>query len=153
MTDVTVLGRECLKDVEDAYVVAANHTSHLDAPLILGALPCRLARYLAAGAAADYFFDVRWRRGLTALFCNAFPVDRTGVNPRGVSAKTLLNRGVPLLIFPEGTRSRDGSPGTFKPGRRRSPRRPVCRCCPPRSSARTRLTRADRNGRSGAASR
>ncbi|GAA3816634.1 lysophospholipid acyltransferase family protein [Streptomyces chiangmaiensis] len=116
VTDVTVLGRECLKDVEDAYVVAANHTSHLDAPLILGALPRRLARYLAAGAAADYFFDVRWRRGLTALFCNAFPVDRTGVNPRGVSAKTLLNRGVPLLIFPEGTRSRDGSPGTFKPG-------------------------------------
>lgn len=116
VTRVTVLGRERLKEVEGAYVVVANHTSHLDAPLILGALPRRLARYLAAGAAADYFFDVWWRRGLTALFFNAFPVDRSGANPRSVSAKVLLQRGVPLLVFPEGTRSRDGSLGNFKPG-------------------------------------
>ncbi|MEU5314124.1 lysophospholipid acyltransferase family protein [Streptomyces sp. NPDC021562] len=116
LTSVTVLGRERLAEVEDAYVLVANHTSHLDTPLIMGALPRRLARYLAVGAAADYFFDVWRRRGLTALFFNAFPVDRTGTNTRAVSAKALLNRGVPLLIFPEGTRSRDGSLGAFKPG-------------------------------------
>ncbi len=116
VTSVTVLGRERLANVEDAYAVVANHTSHLDTPLIMGALPRRLARYLAVGAAADYFFDVWRRRGLTALFFNAFPVDRTGRNTRRVSAKALLNRGVPLLIYPEGTRSRDGSLGAFKPG-------------------------------------
>ncbi|MEU1621210.1 lysophospholipid acyltransferase family protein [Streptomyces sp. NPDC005722] len=115
-TSVTVLGRERLRDVGGPYVVVANHTSHLDTPLIMGALPRRLARHLAVGAAADYFFDVWWRRGLTALFFNAFPVDRTGTNPRRVSARSLLDRGVPLLIFPEGTRSRDGSLGSFKPG-------------------------------------
>ncbi|MFF1473096.1 lysophospholipid acyltransferase family protein [Streptomyces mirabilis] len=116
VTSVTILGRERLANVEDSYVVVANHSSHLDTPLIMGALPRRLARYLAVGAAADYFFDVWRRRGLTALFFNAFPVDRTGMNARGVSAKALLSRGVPLLIFPEGTRSRDGSLGAFKPG-------------------------------------
>jgi 1-acyl-sn-glycerol-3-phosphate acyltransferase len=112
----TILGRERLAGVEGSYVVVANHTSHLDAPLIMGSLPRKLARYLAAGAAADYFFDVWWRRGLTGLFFNAFPVDRTGVNPRSVSAKVLLQRGVPLLVFPEGTRSRDGRLHAFKPG-------------------------------------
>ncbi|MDT0395597.1 MULTISPECIES: lysophospholipid acyltransferase family protein [Streptomyces] len=117
VTRVTVSGRECLKDVKGgAFVVVANHSSHLDTPLIMGALPRPLARHLAVGAAADYFFDVWWRRGLTALFCNAFPVDRTGTNPRRVSAKSLLHRRVPILIFPEGTRSRDGSLGAFKPG-------------------------------------
>ena len=113
---VTIIGRRDLARVPKAFVVVANHSSHLDAPLILGALPRRLARYLAAGAAADYFFDVWWRRGLTALFFNAFPVDRTGRNPRSVSARSLLERGVPLLVFPEGTRSKTGSMGRFKSG-------------------------------------
>lgn len=116
VTRVTVIGTERLTSVEGSYVVVANHSSHLDAPLIQGAMPRKLARYLAAGAAADYFFDVWWRRRLTALFFNAFPVDRTGSAKRSVSAKELLKRGVPLLVFPEGTRSRDGSVAAFKPG-------------------------------------
>ena len=68
MLKVSVIGRDQLKGVKRPFVVVANHSSHLDAPLIMGALPRPLARYLAAGAAGDYFFDVWWRRGLTALF-------------------------------------------------------------------------------------
>ncbi|MEO8263471.1 MAG: lysophospholipid acyltransferase family protein [Pseudolysinimonas sp.] len=116
MLRVSVVDRDKLKNVKRPFVVVANHSSHLDAPLIMGALPRSLARYLAAGAAGDYFFDVWWRRGLTALFFNAFPVDRSGNNPRNVSAKTLLEHDVPVLVFPEGTRSKDGVPGHFKPG-------------------------------------
>jgi 1-acyl-sn-glycerol-3-phosphate acyltransferase len=115
--NVEVHGRKELKGVGKAFIAIANHSSHLDAPLILGSLPRRMARYLAAGAAADYFFDVWWRRGLTGLFFNAFPVDRSGVDPRGVSAKVLLQKGVPLLVFPEGTRAKDYRKlGHFKPG-------------------------------------
>ncbi len=77
MLHVTVLGRDQLKGMKRPFVAVANHASHLDAPLIMGALPRPLARYLAAGAAGDYFFDVWWRRGLTALVFNAFPVDRS----------------------------------------------------------------------------
>jgi 1-acyl-sn-glycerol-3-phosphate acyltransferase len=114
---VEVHGVKKLKKVGKAFIVIANHSSHLDAPLILGSLPMRMSRYLAAGAAADYFFDVWWRRGLTGLFFNAFPVDRSGVNPRSVSAKVLLQKGVPLLVFPEGTRAKDyRKRGHFKPG-------------------------------------
>ena len=116
LTTVTVLGTEHLEGVSGPYVVVSNHTSHLDAPLIISALPRRLSRYVAAGAAADYFFDVWWRKGLTALFFNAFPVDRTGLRGRKGLATSLLDDGVPLLLFPEGTRSRTGEIGAFKPG-------------------------------------
>ena len=116
LATVTVLGREHLDGLTGPYVVVSNHASHLDAPLIIGALPHRLARYVAAGAAADYFFDVKWRKGLTALFFNAFPVDRTGLRGKRGLATTLLDQGVPLLLFPEGTRSRTGEIGQFKPG-------------------------------------
>ena len=117
LVKVTTRGEDDIKHLDAPFIVVANHSSHLDAPLILGSLPMRMSRYLAAGAAADYFFDVWWRRGLTGLFFNAFPVDRSGVNPRGVSAKVLLQKGVPLIVFPEGTRAKDYRKlGHFKPG-------------------------------------
>jgi len=131
ITDVTVLGRERLKGLSGGFVLVANHSSHLDAPLIVGALPRKLSRYLATGAAADYFFDVWWRRGLTSLFFNAFPIQRGGrrggkggktakpssrASESSVSAASLLTRGFPVLVFPEGTRSKDGEMGPFKPG-------------------------------------
>ncbi|MCS5733630.1 lysophospholipid acyltransferase family protein [Herbiconiux daphne] len=116
ITRVSVRGHEAVKGVHGAFIAVANHSSHLDAPLIMCALPRRLGRYLAAGAAADYFFDIWWRRILTALFFNAFPIDRTGTAARQGVSKKLLGRGVPLLVFPEGTRSKTGAMAEFKAG-------------------------------------
>ena len=45
-----------------------------------------------------------------------FPVDRTGLRGRKGMATSLLDDGIPLLLFPEGTRSRTGEMGAFKPG-------------------------------------
>ena len=73
-----VEGTEYLDGVRGPVVFVANHSSHLDTPLILGSLPERFADRVAVGAAADYFFDARWRAALTALFFNAFPVERYG---------------------------------------------------------------------------
>lgn len=116
VTRVRIVGRTELATLHGAFIVVANHSSHLDAPLVFTTLPRRLARYLAAGAAADYFFDVPWRRGLTALFFNAFPIRRGGMERTASAASELLTRGVPLLVFPEGTRSRTGAIGQFKSG-------------------------------------
>ena len=73
LTTVTVLGEENLKGLRRPFVVVSNHASHLDAPLIFGSLPRKLARYVAAGAAADYFFDVWWRKGLTVAVLQRVP--------------------------------------------------------------------------------
>jgi 1-acyl-sn-glycerol-3-phosphate acyltransferase len=116
LATVTVAGTDRLDGLDAPYIAIANHSSHLDAPLVIGALPKRLSRYLAAGAAADYFFDVKWRKWLTALFFNAFPVERGASRTRVGVSKSLLDRGVPLLIFPEGSRSKTGEMGRFKPG-------------------------------------
>ena len=113
---VTTRGEAEIATLDAPFIAVANHSSHLDAPLIIGGLPYRLARYLAAGAAADYFFDVQWRKWLTTLFFNAFAIERNSEGKRGGSSKALLERGVPLLIFPEGGRSKTGVMGRFKPG-------------------------------------
>lgn len=115
---VKVIGVDALKRVDSPYVAVANHSSHLDAPLVMCGLPWRLARHISTGVAADYFFDVWWRRGLTKLFFNAFAIEREGGQRRGTSAKGLLARGVSLLVFPEATRGRDAgrSVRPFNPG-------------------------------------
>jgi 1-acyl-sn-glycerol-3-phosphate acyltransferase len=113
---VQVHGLERLDNVETPFIVVANHSSHLDAPLIFGALPHRLSKHLATGAAADYFFDKKLKGMTTSLFFNAYPVERKGLRTRQGLTSRLLDDGIPLLIFPEGTRSRTGAMGTFKPG-------------------------------------
>jgi len=113
---VTTHNEDVLHTLDAPFIVVANHSSHLDAPLIIGGLPRRLARFLAAGAAADYFFDVQWRKWLTTLFFNAFAIERNSEGKRGGSSRALLERKVPLLIFPEGSRSKSGQLGRFKPG-------------------------------------
>src|SRR5690606_38026984 len=71
---------------------------------------------VATGAAADYFFDVKWRRIVTSMFFNLFPIDRSGLRGKRGMATALLDKGVPLLIFAEGTRSRTGEMAPFKAG-------------------------------------
>ncbi|MDR0782523.1 MAG: 1-acyl-sn-glycerol-3-phosphate acyltransferase [Propionibacteriaceae bacterium] len=116
MCRVEVHGRERLDNVEEPFIVTSNHSSHLDASLILGALPRRLSRHVATGAAADYFFDKKLKALGTSLLFNAYPVERKGGRTHKGLTGRLLEAGIPLLIFPEGTRSRTGALGPFKPG-------------------------------------
>lgn len=109
-------GVEVLDAVEPPVVFAANHSSHLDAPSILTALPMKWRRMTAVGAAADYFFDVWWRAAATALAFAAFPVERAGSKRSSGQAASLLAGGWSVLVFPEGTRSADGSLRDFRVG-------------------------------------
>jgi 1-acyl-sn-glycerol-3-phosphate acyltransferase len=115
-TGPVIEGVEYLENLRPPAVFVANHSSHLDAPLIVSSLPRRFADRLAVGAAADYFFDARVRAAATALFFNAFPVERHGSRRLRSLAVELLDDGWYLLLFPEGTRSEDGWMSAFKPG-------------------------------------
>lgn len=111
-----VEGLEYFANLRGPVVFVANHSSHLDAPLIVGSLPRRFSNKLAVGAAADYFFDARWRAITSALFFNTFPVERHGQRRLRSQAVDLLDEGWSLLLFPEGTRSEDGWMSAFKSG-------------------------------------
>src|SRR5262245_1818503 len=111
-----VEGREYVDGLAGPVIIVANHASHLDAPLILGSLPRAIARRVAVGAAADYFFDARWRAAVTALVFNAFPIERYGSKRRSSLAPRLIDEGWSILLFPEGTRSEDGWMSTLRLG-------------------------------------
>jgi long-chain acyl-CoA synthetase len=67
-------------------------------------------------AAADYFFDTRYKRAVMENFTNLVPMERTGSLRQSLRhAKSFLDRGYNALIFPEGTRSISGEMAEFKP--------------------------------------
>ena len=118
-TSRKVSGREHLDAVEPPVVFVANHSSHYDTPAILRALPGRWRRRTAVAAAADYFYAKR-RLGWTVSLCfGTVPVARDG---RGLDddstahIKELFEQGWSLVMFAEGTRSRDGSVGKLRSG-------------------------------------
>lgn len=95
-----------------AYVVVANHQSSAD-PFLLSSLP----------------WDMRWIAkvelfrapvlGWLMRLGGDLPVERgdgDSVRTMLAEARRTLDRGLPLMIFPEGTRSRNGDLGRFKDG-------------------------------------
>ena len=94
------------------YVFVANHQSHYDTPVVFSALPFQL-RIIAKESLAR-FPVLGWhlKRG-GHLF-----VDRTNPNrARILSAwRALVASGLSLIIYAEGTRSRDGRAARFKAG-------------------------------------
>jgi 1-acyl-sn-glycerol-3-phosphate acyltransferase len=114
---VRVRGREHLDGVAPPVLFVANHSSHMDTPVILRALPRAWRRRTAVAAAADYFYRVPWLAHAVSLAFNTVPVERKGELPGAESPLTrLIDEGSSLLVFAEGTRSRDGTVGRLRSG-------------------------------------
>lgn len=115
----TVSGLDALAGTKGPVVFAANHSSHLDAPLVLCSLPPAWRNQTLVTAAADYFFDDWWRAFGTALVFGTVPLDRTGGLTAAAPSSSphgLLADGWSLVMFPEGTRAPDGQMAGFKTG-------------------------------------
>ncbi|MGA2809969.1 MAG: lysophospholipid acyltransferase family protein [Candidatus Acidiferrum sp.] len=91
----------------------ANHTSAMDAPAVVGAIPRRIAILLKASL---FRWPVVGRAFLAARF---IPVDRQSRESAISSvdqATVAMRNGQSFLIYPEGTRSPDGRLQPFKKG-------------------------------------
>ncbi|MFI6092738.1 lysophospholipid acyltransferase family protein [Streptomyces sp. NPDC051218] len=96
-------------------VVVANHSSHADTAALLAALDARHAPEI--GAAADYWFASPWRKRICSRLAAGFPVRRTGGGMDDLLAKAdALRAGGAVVLFPEGTRAREGELGAFHKG-------------------------------------
>jgi 1-acyl-sn-glycerol-3-phosphate acyltransferase len=96
---------------EGGCLLAANHQSYLDPPLVAAFLP----REMHFMARRSLFRNPLFRALIVR--CNAFAIERDKADVKGVkSAIDRLEAGNLLLVFPEGTRTRDGTVGLMKAG-------------------------------------
>jgi 1-acyl-sn-glycerol-3-phosphate acyltransferase len=109
-------GLDNLEGLDGPVMFVSNHSSHIDASLIISALPPKWRDRTAVGAAADYFFDAWWKSISTAFVYAAFPIDRSRRGAAISTARRLIGEGWSLVVFPEGTRSRDGWMQRFRHG-------------------------------------
>jgi 1-acyl-sn-glycerol-3-phosphate acyltransferase len=110
LLNIRVRGRHHLPR-EGGVLVCANHQSYLD-PVLVGLACDRRLNYLARETLfrfAPFRLLIQWY--------DAIPIQRDGLGLAGLK-ETLrrLRRGELVLIFPEGTRTRDGRVAPLKPG-------------------------------------
>lgn len=105
-----IKGAENIPD-NGAVIIASNHVSNLD-PLLLGAALPRRVHFMAK--------EELFKTPIIGWICRtlgAFPV-RRGASDRNAIKKAfnILKQGKMLAIFPEGTRSKDGTLRQLAPG-------------------------------------
>jgi 1-acyl-sn-glycerol-3-phosphate acyltransferase len=97
-----------------ASIVMANHSSNLDPPALIPLLPGRVVIYLKASLMKIPLL------GYAMRLAGFIPVLRGGsveaAKASSAAAQRELQRGSCLVVFPEGTRSQDGTLLPFKKG-------------------------------------
>ncbi len=113
----TIAGRELLPTCAP-FIMVANHSSHLDALALCAPLSLRLRARVFPLAAGDTFFT----KPSVSLFAthalNALPVWRNSGSRHAFEdlRLRLVEEPCGFVLFPEGTRTRTGEMGLFRPG-------------------------------------
>jgi long-chain acyl-CoA synthetase len=112
--DLHVSGIEKLPK-NGAFIISSNHQSYLDPVILAGILPPKVFAKVFAVGTSEIFgegFMLRLARSLRVVVvdpdANLIPAMRAGAFG--------LRQGRPLILYPEGERSIDGTPKIFKKG-------------------------------------
>jgi long-chain acyl-CoA synthetase len=124
--------RETTELPDGPMLVIANHVTAYDGALVLYALPGKLRRRIASAMSGEMLLDFRRGRnqgnavmnllasmayGLLVALFNVFPLPRQrGFRRSFAHAGEAMDEGYSVMVFPEGTRSRDGKMQRFRPG-------------------------------------
>lgn len=114
---MTIHGRENLP-ASLPFVLISNHCSHLDALVLASMVPKHLRGKVFSIAAGDTFFQTPAQATLSAALLNALPMWRKNCGRHGIEElrQRLVQEPCGFILFPEGTRSRNGDMGPFKAG-------------------------------------
>jgi 1-acyl-sn-glycerol-3-phosphate acyltransferase len=110
---LTIEGLEHI-DPQAHYIIAANHLSYMDTPVVLGHLPVNFRFMAKAG-----LFKVPFL-GTHLASAGHLPVvtdnPREGIKALNEAAKLIAARRISVLIFPEGGRAATGEMKEFRDG-------------------------------------
>jgi len=132
MCRVRVIGAEKLAQVKGPALLISNHVTDVDAALIISALPVRWRVRLAIAMSGEYLRDWRYppatlgwfartkakvAYALGASLFNVFSLPRqSGFRQSFAYTGEAMDRGWSVLIFPEGTETKDGEMQPFRAG-------------------------------------
>src|SRR5436309_3935896 len=114
---LTIAGHDKLP-LHGPFLMAANHSSHLDALILGAALRPRHRERAFPIAAGDVFFQTVAVSVFSAIVLNALPMWRKNCGPHALAElrRMLQEERAIFIIFPEGGRTRNGSVMPFKHG-------------------------------------
>ena len=111
----TVIGAGDLIHAPQPAILAPNHESDIDTPLVLLSLPYAWRKRTVVGAASDRFYAKRAYALSSGFWINTFPFDRGGGQRRGLAAAAAhLRDGRNVLLYPQGTRG--AGPAAYRAG-------------------------------------
>jgi len=129
---IEVQGIEHVRGLGGPVVLASNHQSHFDVPVILAALPGRVRARVAPAMLKEFFkahfypaehttrqwFTNSLNYYLASFYFNAFPIPQREAGARHTLRYIgeLTSGGWSVLIFPEGVRSESGDIKPFRGG-------------------------------------
>ncbi|XOV93389.1 MAG: lysophospholipid acyltransferase family protein [Bacteroidota bacterium] len=109
---ISVTGTENI-NVKDPHVFISNHLSYLDIPVLFRVIPANI--YFIAKRELKWLpFIGQYMMATGMLFVNRDNRHKAIISLR--KAARLVSKGKNVLMFPEGTRSKDGKVNAFKKG-------------------------------------